>query len=262
MIITDHHTLGDQVPEAAAVVHPRLPGHLYPFDGLCGAGVAFKLAWALCQRASNAQRVSPPMREFLVAAMGYAALGTVADVVPLIDENRILVHHGLHSLHRQPQAGIAALLDVTKLNEKPRLCSEDLAFTLAPRLNAAGRLGQAQLGVELLITQDATRARSLAEYIHQLNSSRDSLERSILLAANKQIKEQFDPGRRSGPGSGRSRMASRRHRHRGRATGREISPPGRRTVAGPGGGQARHRLGGARQAASTCTRRSPHVVNT
>ena len=95
------------------------------------------------------------MREFLVAAMGYAALGTVADVVPLIDENRILVHHGLNSLHRQPPLGMAALLDVTKLNQKPRLTSEDLAFTIAPRLNAAGRLGQAQLGVELLITEDA-----------------------------------------------------------------------------------------------------------
>ena len=193
LVITDHHELGDALPQAAAVVHPRLPGHLYPFGGLCGAGVAFKLAWALCQRASNAQRVSPPMRDFLVTALGYAALGTVADVVPLIDENRILVHHGLNSLHRQPQLGMAALLEVTKLNQKPRLTSEDLGFMLAPRLNAAGRLGQAQLGVELLITEDADRAKALADYIHQLNSSRDSLERSIQLAASKQAKEEFDP---------------------------------------------------------------------
>ncbi len=193
LIITDHHELADRLPDAAAIVHPRLPGSLYPFGGLCGAGVAFKLAWALCQRASNAQRVAPPMRDFLLSAMGLAALGTVADVVPLIDENRILVRHGLTSLRQSSLVGIHALLQVTQLNQKPQLTSEDLGFTLAPRLNAAGRLGQAQLGVELLTTLAADRAKALAEYIHQLNSSRESLERSIYLAANKLAKEQFDP---------------------------------------------------------------------
>ena len=193
LIITDHHELGPELPDAAAIVHPRLPGYDYPFGGLCGAGVAFKLAWALCQRASNAQKVSPPMREFLLAAMGLAAMGTVADVVPLIDENRILVHHGLTSLHQASLPGLAALLQVTELHNKPRLTSEDIGFTLAPRLNAAGRLGQAQLGVELLTTQSADRGKALAEYIHQLNSSRESLERSMTLAASKLAKEQFDP---------------------------------------------------------------------
>lgn len=193
LIITDHHELSDTVPPAAAVVHPRLPGHFYPFGGLCGVGVAFKLAWAICQRASDSRRVSSHMRDFLMGAMGYAAIGTVADVVPLIDENRILVHHGLNSLYRQPQPGITALLDVTQLNQKPRLTSEDIGFTLAPRLNAAGRLGQARLGVELLITEDPGRAKALADYLHQLNSSRESLERSVLLSATKQIKERFDP---------------------------------------------------------------------
>jgi single-stranded-DNA-specific exonuclease len=193
LIITDHHELGPELPDAAAIVHPRLPGYNYPFGGLCGAGVAFKLAWALCQRASNAQKVSPPMREFLLAAMGLAAMGTVADVVPLIDENRILVHHGLTSLHQASLPGLAALLQVTELHNKPRLTSEDIGFTLAPRLNAAGRLGQAQLGVELLTTQSADRGKALAEYIHQLNSSRESLERSMTLAASKMAKEQFDP---------------------------------------------------------------------
>ncbi len=131
------------------------------------------------------------MRDYLVTAMGLAALGTVADVVPLIDENRILVHHGLTSLRQSSLAGLAALLDVTQLNQKPRLTSEDIGFTLAPRLNAAGRLGQAQLGVELLTTQSPDRAQALADYIHQLNSSRESLERSIYLAANKLVKEQY-----------------------------------------------------------------------
>ena len=193
LIITDHHEFAERLPVAAAIVHPRLPGHAYPFAGLCGAGVAFKLAWALCQRASQAKKVSEPLRNFLLTAIGLAALGTVADVVPLVDENRILVKHGLMSLRDRPTPGLAALLRITELSAKPQLASEDLAFTIGPRLNAAGRLGQAQLGVELLVTESPDRAAALAEYIHELNNSRDSLERSIYLAATKQIKDEFDP---------------------------------------------------------------------
>jgi len=193
LIVTDHHDFGSQLPAAAAILHPRHPGGPYPFAGLCGAGVAFKLAWAICQRASQSKKVSEPMRNYLLTAVGLASIGTVADVVPLIDENRILVRHGLVSLKERPTAGLAALLKVTKLDAKPELSSEDLAFTIAPRINAAGRLGQAQLGVELMTTDNAERATALAEYLHELNNSRDSLERSILLAANNQIKEDFDP---------------------------------------------------------------------
>ncbi len=193
LVITDHHEMGETLPEAAALVHPRLPGGDYPFGGLCGAAVAFKLAWALCQRASDAKRVSPPMRSFLLTAVGLAGIGTVADMVPLIDENRALVHHGLISLKKQPTLGLATLMQITNLDDKPSLTSEDIGFMLAPRLNAAGRLGQAQLAIELLVTDSRERAQSLAEYIHELNESRGSLERSIYLAASKQIKERFDP---------------------------------------------------------------------
>lgn len=191
LVITDHHQFGERLPDAAAIVHPRLPGCDYPFGELCGAGVAFKLAWALCCRASESKKVGERMRELLLSSIGLAAIGTVADVVRLTDENRILVRHGLISLGQRPPLGVRALLKVTKLDEKPMLCAEDIAFTIAPRLNAAGRLGQAQLGVELLTTDSAERAASLAEYIHQLNNSRESLERSVYLAATKQIKEQF-----------------------------------------------------------------------
>lgn len=193
LIVTDHHEFADQLPDAAAIVHPRLPGHAYPFGGLCGAGVALKVAWAVCQRASQAKRVSEPLRNFLMSAVGLAAIGTVADVVPLIDENRILVRHGLHSLKAMPPLGLSLLMQVAKIHEKPALDSEDIGFCLAPRLNAAGRFGQAQLAIELLTTDSRERAQQLAEYIHELNGSRESLERSIQLAASKQIKEQFDP---------------------------------------------------------------------
>lgn len=192
LIVTDHHEWGERLPAAAAIVHPRLPGTAYPFGSLSGSGVAFKLAWALCQRASEAKKVSPPMREFLLKAVGLAAIGTVADVVPLLDENRILVHHGLASLCARPGLGMQRLLQLTKLAEKPCLACEDIGFMLAPRLNAAGRLGQAQLAVELLTTTSAERASALADYLHELNNSRDSLERSIYLAAHKQAQEQFD----------------------------------------------------------------------
>ncbi len=193
LIVTDHHEFASELPEAAVCVHPRLPGTAYPFGGLCGAGVALKVAWALCQKASQSKRVTDAMRTYLLSAMGLAAIGTVADVVPLVDENRILVRHGLTYLKSQPMIGLGALLEFTGLTKKQSLSSEDIAFTIAPRLNAAGRFGQAQLAVELLTTDNASRAASLAEYIHQLNSSRESLERSIQLAAVKQAKEQFNP---------------------------------------------------------------------
>ena len=199
LVITDHHEPGPRLPEAAAIVHPRLPGGDYPFGGLSGAGVALKLAWALCQQASGAKRVSPRMRDFLVQAVGLAALGTVADVVPLLDENRILVRHGLESLAAVPTLGLATLLGLAKIvprrhsDGKSRLDAEDLAFQIAPRLNAAGRLGQPQLAVELLVTDRPERAQELAQYIDGLNATRQTLERSIQLAASKQAKEAFDP---------------------------------------------------------------------
>lgn len=192
IVVTDHHEMKDRLPEAKAIIHPKLDGGQYPFHGLCGAGVALKLIWSIFRLASGSEKVKPELREFLVEALGLASIGTVADVVPLLDENRIIVKHGLKSLLKSSKKGVQSLLRVTKLNEKPELESEDIGFGIGPRLNAAGRLGQAQLGVELLTTESSERANSLAEYIDGLNSSRDSLERSVYLAATKQIKEQFD----------------------------------------------------------------------
>jgi single-stranded-DNA-specific exonuclease len=193
LVITDHHQLAETLPDAAAIVHPRLPGTCYPFGELCGAGVAFKLAWALCQQASGSKRVTEPMREYLLQSLALAAIGTIADMVPLLDENRILVHHGLRSLHASPLPGLAELMKLTKLTGKSRLLSEDVAFSIAPRLNAAGRLGQAQLGIELLTSPPGERVNALASYIEQLNSSRDSLQRSVQLAAGKVATTDFDP---------------------------------------------------------------------
>ena len=197
LIITDHHSFAAELPDAVAVVHPRLPGHASAFAHHCGAGVAFKLAWAICQHASHAKKVSERMKSFLMQAVGLAALGTVADCVPLLGENRIIVKHGLASLRQRPSVGMAALLRTSKIEDERALTSEDVAFSLAPRINAAGRLCQAMLAVELLTTDSAERAASLAEYLGELNGSRDSLERSVYLSANKQAQERFDPDRDS-----------------------------------------------------------------
>ncbi len=189
LVITDHHGYGQTLPDADAIVHPALPGTAYPFTGLCGAGVAFKLAWSLAQAHAGSDKVDASMRELLVQLLGLAAIGTVADVVPLIDENRIIVTSGLRALVAQPLPGLKKLLRSAKLEDCRQLSSEDIAFSIAPRLNAAGRLSQAQLGVELLTTNDDTRAEALSSYIETLNSNRESIERSITLAAHKQAKE-------------------------------------------------------------------------
>lgn len=187
LIITDHHHIGDELPDAAALVHPRLPGSEYPFGELCGAGVAFKLAWAICQRLGDGKRASPRMREFLKSAVGLAAIGTVADVVPLIDENRILVRYGLQTLRENPTPGLAALLRVCELLKRDKLTAEDIGFGIGPRINAAGRLGQARLAVEMLTTENADRAIQLATYVDGLNKNRKTVERRIVKQAKEMV---------------------------------------------------------------------------
>ena len=150
------------LPAADVLVHPRLPGTAYPFDGLSGAGVAFKLAWAIAQRASGGERVSPELREFLFDAVGLAALGLVADVVPLCDENRILVRHGLDRIRAHPSVGLRALIEAAQIEKDGKLTSEDIGFKLAPRLNAAGRLECARLAVDLTVPLEMPAASEIS----------------------------------------------------------------------------------------------------
>lgn len=189
LIITDHHTMGHELPDASVLVHPRLPGSTYPFQELCGAGVAFKLAWAVCQRLGDGTKSSPRMREFLKSAVGLAAMGTVADVVPLIGENRILVKYGLHTLVEKSTPGLSMLLRVAGVEKQENLTAEDIGFSLAPRINAAGRLGQARLAVELLTTDNRQRAAQLADYVDQLNKNRQTVERKIAKQAKELVAE-------------------------------------------------------------------------
>jgi len=185
LIVTDHHEIGPALPDACCLVHPRLPGTNYPFGDLCGVGVAFKLAWGICQRLGDGKKASPPMREFLMSAIGLAAIGTVADVVPLRGENRLLVKYGLKSLAERANPGLKSLLKVAQLTDISTFDADHVAFGLAPRLNAAGRLGQARLAVELLTTENADRAASLASYLDQLNKSRRTVELHIFKEAKE-----------------------------------------------------------------------------
>ena len=187
LIITDHHNMAESIPEAAVVVHPRLPGTDYSFGDLCGAGVAFKLAWAICKKMGDGEKASPRMRNFLMSAVGLAAIGTVADVVPLVGENRIIVRYGLASLLELSSPGLKALMRVSGADGQKVLTSEDIGFGIAPRINAAGRLGQARLAVELLTTDDKERVVALVEYLDQLNGNRKTVERRILRQAKELV---------------------------------------------------------------------------
>ena len=194
LIITDHHEPKEKLPDAAVLVHPRLQNGAYPFGGLAGAGVAFKLAWALGQRACGGEKVSPRFRECLLEAVALVALGTVADVVPLHDENRIFVRHGLARLRQGTNEGLKALLQSAGLGEKAVLTSTDIGFGLAPRLNAAGRLSSARLAVELLTTSSPQRAADLARALEDQNAKRQTIEREIYREAREQAEDQDRDG--------------------------------------------------------------------
>jgi single-stranded-DNA-specific exonuclease len=188
LIITDHHRIGEQLPDAFQIVHPRLGDISAPNPDISGAGVAFKLAWALARRYLGADRVSPEFRDALVEATNFAALGTIADVVPLRGENRILARFGLAGLAQSRHVGISALLESAGLKNS-KLDSYDVGFKLAPRLNAAGRMGHAQLAAELFTRADADRAREIASYLETQNRQRQSMERKITEQA-KEMTEQ------------------------------------------------------------------------
>ncbi len=182
LIITDHHTppaSPDELPPARYIVHPRTPGETpYPCPHLCGAAVAFKLAWRLATLHHGAARVTPDTREILMDNLALAALGTIADVVPLTGENRIIARHGLARLPHCNLIGLHALADAANLADQ-RIDSEAVGFRLAPRLNASGRMGHAAEAFELLTTHDHNRAETIAKELTKLNDSRRKTEQRI-----------------------------------------------------------------------------------
>ena len=184
-IVTDHHRPHDQLPKADALVHPGLDGS-YPNPSLSGSGVAFKLAWAIAQGLDGTDRVSEAHRELLMELLPLAALGTIADMVPLTEENRIIAKCGLERLARTRLAGLRALMASAGL-DSGKIDGNDVGFKLAPRINAAGRMGHARLAVELLTRADPPRAREIALYLEDHNRSRQATERRIAKQAYERI---------------------------------------------------------------------------
>ena len=178
VIVTDHHSPSQQLPPADAIVHPALPPGAYPNPHLSGAGVALKLAWQIAKEVCGENRVDEAMRDFLLEATCLAALGTIADVVPLLGENRCLAIYGLRGLPSTRHPGLRALLESAGLTGE-RLDAYHVGFLLAPRLNASGRMGHAQLAVELLTDVAADRAKQIAEYLTKQNTHRQKVEREI-----------------------------------------------------------------------------------
>lgn len=192
VIVTDHHGTTDDVAEAYAVLNPRLPQAGYPDRNLAGVGVAFRLCAAVAESFSQGMLQSPDFADFLTDAMTLIALGTVADVAPLQGENRILVHHGMRALAECRNPGIRALLDTAGLsNRSPEV--EDIAFRLAPLINAAGRMGHAQEAVDLLMAPGYAEAQAAAKVLERHNLERRKVERRLQDEVMQQLVQSDQP---------------------------------------------------------------------
>jgi len=181
LIITDHHTPParlEDMPRAFAVVHPRRPDSQYPFGELCGAGVAFKLAWRLATLACGSERVTDDLRQLLMELLGLTSLGVIADVVPLVDENRVIARFGLARIKYSAIEGLRALVTASGLDGE-KILAEDVGFKLGPRLNACGRMGHAREAVELLTVARGERAMEIAANLTRQNDERRRIEREI-----------------------------------------------------------------------------------
>lgn len=186
IIITDHHRPPEILPAAYAIVNPKQADCAYPFKGLSGVGVAFKL----CQALEKLQNPEAPLWERFTEL---AALGTVADIVPLQDENRTLVKRGLKAMETTSLTGLRKLLEVCRCANEP-LTTEKIGFMLAPRLNAVGRLEHAQLAVELLVTKDEIMAEAMANDLNNENAVRQEISRQIFEEAIELLEKQGPVG--------------------------------------------------------------------
>ncbi len=179
VVITDHHLPPETLPQAAAILNPHQPRCSYPFKGLAGVGVAFKLASALLEGVPDGQRLRRDVLDLVV-------VGTVADMVPLRDENRVLVRYGLPALSHTSRLGLRALLRRAGL-EHTAVTTADIGYRVGPRLNAAGRLDHALVGCRLLMTVDSAEAEELADALERKNGERQQVTAAVVEAARQRI---------------------------------------------------------------------------
>ena len=185
LIITDHHEPQAVLPDAYALVNPKQPACSYPYDMLAGVGIAFKLVQALLGDQFAAHQAT---------FLEIAALGTVADVAPVTDENRIITKYGLKEMNQSSNLGMQALIEASSLEDRT-INGGHIGFVLAPKINAAGRIGSPELGVELLTCESKERAVEVAGQLCDLNDRRQSIEKDILEEANAYIDRNLDPNR-------------------------------------------------------------------
>ncbi len=204
MVITDHHECHGDLPHACAVVNPHRPDCAYPFKELAGVGVVFKLACAI-EEALCGNKEEATERIFVQYA-DLAAIGSVADVMPLIDENRVIVKHGLNYLSETERAGLAALIEASaqptgsgrsavgesKPEKKKKINAGFIGYTLAPRINAAGRISSAEKAVALLLSEDPAEAATMSQELCEINTKRQHEENKIAEEAYKSIEAEHD----------------------------------------------------------------------
>lgn len=199
-IVTDHHECRSDLPDALAVINPHRPDCMYPFKELAGVGVVFKLICAYEERVNGRSRIDAAKRIFSLYA-DLVSIGTIADVMPIKEENRIIVRYGLHMIENTDRIGLAALIeaasaknDAQRANQrkkKNKITSGYIGYTLAPRINAAGRIKTASMAVELFLSEDRARAREIAEELCRTNKERQAEENKIMQEAYQKI-EQYD----------------------------------------------------------------------
>ena len=183
IIITDHHSTDTELPKAHAILNPKSEDCEYPFKGLCGGGVAFKLITAI------GNELNIPLTDY-EEIIPLITLGTAADVVPIKDENRVIVHHGLNILENLEKPGLKTLLELAGL--KGHISVEQLVFSIAPRINAAGRIGDANRAVELLVTDDQDKARLLAKELDNENKRRQIIQQAVVDEALLKVNAEAD----------------------------------------------------------------------
>lgn len=181
VIITDHHEPRERLPKAFAIVNPKRIDSIYPFKGICGSAVAFKLVQAIFAKESFG--VKPGMEKWSLDMVGIA---TLSDCVPLIDENRILARFGLEVLRKSPRPGLEALFKKLNLNRK-FLTEDDVAFMITPRINAASRMGKPEDAFKLLSTNDLAEAEALAGHLEKINNERKGVVASMVKAAKVEL---------------------------------------------------------------------------
>ncbi len=195
VVVVDHHTVPPTLPPAVAVLNPHQPGCEYPTKHLCAAGVAFNLCMGLRKRLRDDGWFATRKEPNLKALLDLVAMATVADVVPLTGANRILVFHGLQELSAGRRYGVRALKEVAGLDADSPVTAGQVGYRLGPRINAAGRLHDASLGLQLLCSETLEAARSLASVLDRANAERQGIESGILTEALAQAAERADQAR-------------------------------------------------------------------